>query len=115
MANNAKIRELLYPLKSCQNGTSLMVQWLRLCLRIQRVGVRTLVRELRSICLEAKKPKCETKATLTNSIKTLNNGGKKKQNCQVTEFQEGDITFNLEHKEKIYEGGDICPRLLEVD
>ena len=38
-----------------------------------------------------------------------------KKPCQVIEFQEGDITFNLEHKEKIYEGGNICPRLLEVD
>ena len=37
------------------------------------------------------------------------------KNGQVTEFQESDISFNLEHKEKIYGGGDIGPRLLEVD
>ena len=34
--------------KSDQTGTSLVVQWLRLCLPVQGVQVRSLVRKLRS-------------------------------------------------------------------
>ena len=43
---------------------SLLVQWLRLCLPVQGVQVWSLVRDLRSTCFSAKKPKHKTEATL---------------------------------------------------
>ena len=50
-----------------------MVQWLRLCLSMQGIWVRSLVRELRSTCLLAKikTNKTENESNIvTNSIKT---------------------------------------------
>ena len=44
--------------------TSLVVQWLRLLLPIQEVWVQSLVRELRSTCLAAKRPQRKTEAIL---------------------------------------------------
>ena len=53
-------------------GTSLVVLWLRLCLSMQGVRVRSLVRELDPTCLVAKKPKnVEQISTVADSIKTL--------------------------------------------
>ena len=43
-------------------GTSLMVQFLRLLLSVHTVRVQSLVAELRSKCLLARKPKHKTKA-----------------------------------------------------
>ena len=43
-------------------GTSLMVQFLRLLLSVQAVWVQSLVMELRSKCLLARKPKHKTEA-----------------------------------------------------
>ena len=40
-----------------QQGTSLVVRWLRLCLPMQGVWVRTLVRELRSHMPRSQKTK----------------------------------------------------------
>ena len=50
-----------------------MVQWLRLCLSMQGIWVRSLVRELRSTCLlsKIKTNKTENESNIvTNSIKT---------------------------------------------
>ena len=53
-------------------GTSLVVLWLRFCLSVQGVRVRSLVRELDPTCLVAKKPKnVEHISTVADSIKTL--------------------------------------------
>ena len=50
----------------------LVVHWLRLCLSVQGVRVRSLVRELDPTCLVAKKPKnVEQISTVADSIKTL--------------------------------------------
>ena len=45
-------------------GTSLVIQWLRLCLPMQRLWVQSLVGELRSHMPQAKKPKHKTEAIL---------------------------------------------------
>ena len=47
-----------------QLSLSLVLQWLRLCLLMQEVWVRALVRELRSPSLMAKKPKHRAEAIL---------------------------------------------------
>ena len=53
-------------------GTFLVVHWLRLCLSMQRVQVRSQVRELDPTCLVAKKPRnVEQISTVADSIKTL--------------------------------------------
>ena len=52
------------------NGTSQIVQRLRLCFSMQRVWVQSLVGELKSTCHMAKKQKQKTNI-ITNSIKTL--------------------------------------------
>ena len=53
-------------------GTSLVVHWLRLCLSMQRVQVRSLVRELDPTCLVAKKPRnVEQISAVADSMKTL--------------------------------------------
>ena len=56
-----EIKTLVYSIQYCtvkytqaQSGTSLAVQWLRICLPIQRTQVRSLVRELRSHMLQGK-------------------------------------------------------------
>ena len=57
-------------LKMAKMGTSLMVQWLGLHLPMQD-RIQSLVGELRSHCLMAKKPTHKTETILTNSIKTF--------------------------------------------
>ena len=51
-------------LKMLTVGASLVVQWIKLCLPMQRVKVQSLVRELRSTSFQAKKPKHKTEAIL---------------------------------------------------
>ena len=51
-------------LKMLTAGASLVVQWLKLCLPMQRVKIQSLVRELRSTSFQAKKPKHKTEAVL---------------------------------------------------
>ena len=52
-------------------GTSLVVQWFRLCLPMQGVRVQTLVRGLRSHMLAAKTQNIKNRSNIvTNSIKT---------------------------------------------
>ena len=45
-------------------GTSLVVQWLRLCLPMQRVWVRSLVRELRSHVLDGQKTETSNRSNV---------------------------------------------------
>ena len=45
-------------------GTSLEVQWLRLCHLMQEAWVQSLVGEVGPTCLEAKKPKHKIEAIL---------------------------------------------------
>ena len=52
------------------NGTSQIVQRLRLCFSMQRVWVQSLVGELKSTCHMAKKQKQKTNI-ITNSINTF--------------------------------------------
>ena len=53
-------------------GTSLVVQWFRLCLPMQGVRVQSLVRGLRSHMLAAKTQNIKNRSNIvTNSIKTL--------------------------------------------
>ena len=65
-----------------------MVQWLRLCLPMQKVQVWSLLRELR-LCITAKNPKHKNRSNIiTNTVKALQmvhikkNLKKKKQNQQ---------------------------------
>ena len=52
-------------------GTSLVVQWLRLCLPMQGVQDQSLVGSLDPTCLVTKKPKHKAEAIfITQSIKT---------------------------------------------
>ena len=66
--------------------TSLVVQWLKLGLPMQGVWVRSLVRELRSTCLVAKRPQQKTKEYCNKFNKAFKNGPpkiklKKKKDC----------------------------------
>ena len=55
-----------------QMGTSLAVQWLRLCLPMQGVQVRSLLQKLRSHMPRGQKNKTKNRSsTVTSSIKTL--------------------------------------------
>ena len=57
--------------KNSSSGTSLVVQWLRLCLPMQGVQDQSLVGSLDPTCLATKKPKHKTEAIfITQSIKT---------------------------------------------
>ena len=82
-------------------GTSLVVQWLRLGLPMQGVGVQSLVRELRSHVPHGQKIKTQNRSnTVANSIKTLKifhikNKNLKKKNCKLETEIPFQMIFNL--------------------
>ena len=61
-------------LRNFSPRTALVVQWLKLGLPMQGVWVRSLVRELRSTCLVAKRPQQKTKEYCNKFNKAFKNG-----------------------------------------
>ena len=92
---------LIMKLRKTPSGTSLMVQWLRLCLPIQGIQVQSLVQDLRSHI-----------GASTQNIK-------QKQYCNKfnKNFKNGPHQQNLKKKERSFRGSDkrrgnhceICP------
>ena len=81
-------RQLL--LKSCL-GTSLVVQWVRFCLPMQGMQVRSLIGELRSTCLLAKKQNLKQKQYYNKFNKDL-----KKKSSPVSDYpSEHSLKSNL--------------------
>ena len=114
-------------IKKCTNGTSLVVQWLRICLAMQGTWVRSLVQEdptnwgaTKPVCLESllhnkrshpsEKPRLITRESLCAATKTqhsrnvkINNSSKKHTKDLNRHFSCEDIQVaNKYNKYKLY-------------
>ena len=70
LTSNSLIFTLYHYVSSCPGGTSLVAQWLRICLPMKGIRVRPLVREDRTCC-RATKPVCHSYWALVPQLRKL--------------------------------------------